>query len=280
MTSRSNLQNLLLKPQATEVSYSYIESLVVDRVNSHELFTNSNKDSSVDLIDILSYVLHRAGSGWVMVVAKRLSKGVVLGILTRVSIITPQSDLVLGSLDRLISSYPVLIKCHFDQIVSQISRIIKLNPLPTPNFFDIIKSVLSVKLPSNTIIHSICSLTLSNLAVSTTGFEASSCLEVLVQISEFISRDSQLTNTALGLSNNALSQFGDNIGLRRLVADLANMLVNSKAEVAQSKQVKAVEQIETVEQPLERDQESPEESNESEVVDVDISSPRSSCPSL
>ena len=282
MTRLDNLENLLLKPEATEVSYGYIESLVTERVASKFLVDGGGKDYLCDLLDLLNLSLQRAGSGWAVVVSKRISARVLIGILSQMGEVSFDLDVILGSLYRLVESHPVIALCDFESLMANLLRILKANAKPSSNLMRLLASVLTVRLPSNSQLDTIATIALSHLAVSVHGSEASSCLLVLSKLTEYITRDSQLVNTTIGLAKFAVASFAEDSEVRRLAAEIitvtpqvqyadASASVPKETEVVVPRPVTVTQTIDTV---------IAEMVTTSAHQEVDASSPRSSCPSL
>jgi len=258
----TRVDNILLNRNATEVSFQYIESLILDRIKDGSLLENTEGDSSEDLVDLLEGCLQRAGSGWVMVVADRVSHEVILGSLKQVKALEKDSFRFLDAVSRLVRSFPVLVLCYHTEIVRESLRLVKLSQTPSVAVARLAGAVISAKLPGSEVLHSLCTLSLYHLSAVNDSITGEAILELLFECRDYLSRDSQMGNTLLGLSQNLLSRFPENRELRRIGDLLFRRQENIPVVVMAGEE--AVEAREVV---LEDD------------MDEDLS-PRSSCPSL
>jgi len=217
----SALENLLLKPQATELSYQYIETLVINRIEKGELRELEGHDDFVALLDVFTKLLYRAGSGWSIVVAKRVSTKIVLALLKKIIRMDTESDKLLAPLSKLLLSSPILIKCNYTKIIAELTRLVRDSSVPSVNLWKLVHSVLIHELPGNIELYTIASKVIATLLVCRTGYEASLCLEVIRTIQPYISRDKQLLNTTLGVITSIARKFVDNIAVIRLVNDIS-----------------------------------------------------------
>ena len=285
MAVTHNLESLLLRPQATEVSYKYIESLILKRIEDRTLFSHPSVDTTADIIDLLSSTLYRAGSGWVQVVALNLSKNVVLAILQQIQTCDPQASAVLDALARLLQSFPVLSRCSTKSLSIEVMRILSVNPLVTPALMGLLTALLNERTTSQelrqlAVSKAICFLTLSkdrNMAVS--------CLTALVAVPEFILKDAQIHNSALAACAVASAEFGEDIEIRRLCRVIEELEPNRTFSGPEAEE-DMVEPLPSTILPMTEEAIEPEtkkvrsaELSENQMAIVE-SSPRSSCPSL
>jgi hypothetical protein len=212
----SVLENLLLKPQATELSYNYIETLLLDRISSGSLGKVDGQDDFSIIMDVFAKSMHRAGSGWGVVVSKKVANRIVVGTLKQIHSFDEDSERVIESLLGLVNCCPVLIKCNYTEIISELIRIVKLSAIPSVSLWRMINVVLISKLPGNMHLYTIASYALGNIPICHTGYEAVACLEVLVTCLPFIRTYPQLLNTAIGVSQAAVNRFVDNFVVRKL----------------------------------------------------------------
>ena len=273
------LEDLLLRPQATEVSYSFLEQLVITRIDSKIIGSVPGKDSLVELLNVFTKMLGRAGSGWIILKSRRISRKVLVGTMRCITQIDADSDAVLGALNNLVGCSSVLLRCSQEEIIAEVMRLLKVNLMPSVNMWRLVRSLLIVCEPRLVDRQTILSSDLANLAICRTGYEAASCMEVLSILIQSIRANSQMLNTSLGLSRRAASVFSGDQEVVRLFREL---LDKSKTASSQDHQtipepiVKLVEEAEDV-VPVVTPIEVPQSSIEDR---VDESSPRSSCPSL
>ena len=234
-TAVSRLEQILLKPQATEASYTYIESLVSGRIQNKTVFDETAVDDMAEIIDLLECCLRRAGSGWVMVVASRLSRDVVCGILSQLTVVGSREEDVIGALSRLVDANPVLVLCNHETIVNHLVRLLKSSTVSSPSLLRLVASVLSVRLPVNSILHVVAARALSLLVIARNSAQVTSCLSLLVLMTDFIGCDLQLTNTYVGLLGVAEAAFGFDAEVRRLCRMLRG-LVRTEPELTQDEQ--------------------------------------------
>ena len=277
------LEELFLRPQATEVSYSFIEQLVVALVRSKHVAPIEGQDRLSDLLDLFAKMLIRTGQGWIVVKSKHISRAIVLGVLEQISEIDSNVDEILGSLNKLLTTSPVLVKCEKGSILREIVRILKLNPIVSVNMWRVVRSVLTVGYPGPIESQSIVSSALANLAVCRTGYEAAACMDILAILIPTISKNPQMLSTTLGLSRRAASKFNDDFEVLRMMSNLArtstfDVLTDLIPHPAPEELMVDVVQIEDVQEK--------EITPNIAVIAEDIvpcdndSSPKSSCPSL
>lgn len=279
------LEDLLLRPQATEASYSFLEELLTTRIASKTLGSIPGKDSLVDLLNVFTKMLCRAGSGWIILKSRRISQKIIVDTLRCINEIDRDADQVLGSLIKLVGSSSVLIKCSQEQIVSEILRLLRLNSMPSVNIWRLVRSLLTVCQPGLIDLQLIISSAIANLAICRTGYEAASCMEVLSILIPSIRTNSQMLNTSVGLSRRAASVFSDDQEVGRLFREIINKSLKASNdperlvapvpiptntvlvhEVVQERVIPAVAHVEVHQTVVEEK--------------IDQSSPRSSCPSL
>jgi len=285
-----HLEELLLRPQATEASYAFLEQLIVDRVNSKVLGVVPGKDSLVDLLHVFTKMICRAGSGWIVVKSRRISRRVIVPILSLINDADDVSNEVIGSLFKLVSVSPVFLKCEQDLILHEIVRILKITQVPSVNMWRLVRSVLIVAEVGAIETQLIISIALANLAVSRTGYEAASCMEVLLMLMKPIAQNSQMLNTTVGLSQRVLATFCDDQEVRKLSAEILRKSVETDMSQNAAEDSTAIAESVVVEEPAisqmiptkltETIEESQAQSHAKLDVDTDDMSPRSSCPSL
>ena len=269
----TRVEELLLNRNATEVSYKYIESLLVERVKAESLFSPSENDPTEDLVDLLEGCLQRSGSGWVMVVADRISSEIVLATLLQIQKLEINALRVIDALSRLLCSFPVIAICQYDGIMREILRLMKLASCPSVVIARLAGSLLSARKPSNGIFHTICTLSLYHLSVVNDSLPAEAVIELLNNCTEYLCRDYQMVSTCLGLSDALLAKFPENRDIRRLVGVFRSSFTSPKNATRRD------ESIIDVERDIEEDK-IQQASHMEQNINDEASSPRSSCPSL
>lgn len=277
----TRVEDLLLNRNATEASFKYIENLILDRVKGGSLLSSSECDTSEDLLDLLEGCLHRAGVGWVMVVADRISKDVVHGSLAQIASFDVPTYRVIDSLSRLLFSFPVLVVCNYENILRQSLRLVQLSAHnPSVAVTRLICAVVGARKPSNSDLHSICTSSLYHLSIVNDSITAEGLLELLNNCTEYLSRDVQMVNTCIGLCGVLLSKFPENREIRRHAQQFRSSLsvIRDSSELV----VDAEQEEETINHKLDITNENDAVDEAGEVVDDDMmsSSPKSSCPSL
>lgn len=276
------LEGLLLRPQATEASYNYIESLIIKRIEDGSVFSSPSVDKTADLIDLLSSCLYRAGSGWLQVVANRLSVKVVIPILTSVTNMTDVTDEVVAALNRLLYSFPVLVRCCGESLLNQIDRIFAISALASPSIFDIASTYLSNGKASQNFIQMCTSKALCSVNLSKDRTATISSLNILSVAMEFIVKDSQIHNSALAAVAVALDEYAEDCNVRRLcrlIEDFDGYRETRESEdnevsIAPSSENHILPEKELVEAKKAQTTEAHADYQQDDV------SPRSSCPSL
>ena len=285
-----HLEQLFLRPQATESSYTFLEQLIVDRVASKALGPVEGKDSLTDLLNVFTRMLNRAGSGWIVVKSRRISRRITLPILCSIATFDSIADGVIGALYKLLSVSPVLILCDKDTILVEITRILKVAQVPSVNLWRLVRSLFVAGGVGAVEAQLIISMALANLAISRTGYEAASCLEVLSLLMPSIATNTQILSTTVGLSQRSMSVFADDLEVRRLASDIIRKSMEwpdtSPSELSVAIPTPEVEEspqtVEIVEEPIaHHTMETPDEVPvTANVADQEDISPRSSCPSL
>lgn len=276
-----NLEGLLLRPQATEASYRYIESLVVKRIEDGTLFSNQSVDSTADVIDLLSSCLYRAGSGWLQVVATRLSKKVIIPALAQVHEFNSKSvEDVLSALNRMLTAYPVLIRCCRDSLLKELQRIMTIPGIPCASALDLTATVIEHTEPSQEFIQlaagkAVC---YANVAKDRSMVQSSLC--VLSALMDFVVRDAQILNTVLATVSTAMSLYGEDANIRRLCRTIEDFGVDRESQGIEES-THAIADLESKKkETIEITEEAPLRTQIVGAPPVDSLSPRSSCPSL
>ena len=276
-----NLENLLLRPQATEASYQYIESLITARIQSQDMRGDASVDKTSDFIDLLSSCLYRAGSGWTMMVAHRIAKNIVLALLTRMQDVQLADDAMLSSLSRLLDAYPVLIRCSQPQLVSEVLRILRKAKLPVCGLLDLLSVILNtVSLPF-TDAQTVLSRTVALVPIAIDRRLATSCLRVISKLMSYVSINNQMRLSVIGASSVALSTFMEDSEIRNLCAQIegnANVDDSASESMDETDEVEVEQIAEAVISPVEPVSEPGKVLPP--VQQPDLDSPRSSCPSL
>jgi hypothetical protein len=281
MENESALFGILLRPQSTEACYSYIEKLLTDQLASPASSVDSHVETTADLLELLDATLLRSGCGWTSVVAKRVSRIIVLEILKRVTNISGSTDDTMDALGKLMGNHSLIVRCEADSILVELIRIMRLMSATTSaSVLVCIESTLASSTPKEVHLYAICSQMLAVLAFAKSSIEATMGLRILLQIGgEYIARDTQLTNSTFGLCNALLNRFHSNIEIKRLVAEVIGSI---RAPVDSEE--------EQVPQSMTTSEKTPQATGlvkatidtlPSEVIHrEETHSPRSSCPSL
>ena len=287
-----HLEDLFLRPQATEASYKFIEQLIIDRITAKIIGAIPGKDSLVDLLYVYTKMVTRAGSGWIVVKSRRIVRRIIVPILCMITTIDQVTDEVIGALVKLLSASSVLFQCEKDMIILEITRILRLAQVPSVNLWRIVRSGLIADVFGAIETQLIISVALANVAISRTGHEAASCMEVLSMLMPWVTSNSQMLSTTLGLAQRSASQFADDQEVRRLAADIIRKssdlshITDRELPVLVESTVEEVESRQIVEALVEdAPQETTVESPDHQPVEMDSGetgafSPRSSCPSL
>jgi hypothetical protein len=277
--------DMLLRPNVTEVSFRYIESIIIECISSGELGKRSKRDCLPDLIDLLTATLQRAGSGWVTVVAHHVSANIVVATLKNINTLDSDSDRVLQSLSSLIRCFPVIAMCHHQMLTEELIRLIKLNPVVPRGVLSMVAAELFVRFPSHKELEIILTSALSNLAIASTGEDASVCLNLISMLLEYAYSNRQLWNTTLGLAQASRIKFSDDVAVRSLYDIIMRWAVG---ESSNQNEVSSGP-LESSNPPYVKEKdvnmtETPVAKNISDEPSLNVEpgeeSPRSSCPSL
>lgn len=276
---RNRLASILLRPNVSEVSFGYIETLITKALENDEDTPSAIKDTVDDVIDLLRLTLMRTGSGWVAVRGKRISR-MIVDCLKSIKVENRDSMHVIASISRLLSAFPIIAMCAHDRLMAEIRRLLMSATYSSQNLLHLISMLIGVKLPSNGVLHEICSITLSRLAICSNSTDAVACLEVLSRVLTFLSSDSQLTNTCLGLCRGIEAQFSDDHEVRKLVFRIRHI---TSIEPAETEIEIETPPVSVLKRCITLDPEPPAVKEQDTMVDFMDGrgeSPRSSCPSL
>ncbi len=224
-TDKSALFGILLRPQATEACYGYIEKLLLDALSKRPVVFDSGPDTLIDLVRLLDMTLRRAGVGWTSIVAKKVSKHICLEILGNVKDHSESSESMLEALAVLMGYHPLVVRCEQEGIVSELVRLLKLNSKHSPALLLCVHSVLGACRPDEVSLYRFVSQGLATMALAETSVDVILSLRILLQVgADYIMRDAQLTRTTLGLCLSSRNRFHDNMDIRRLCEELYSAL--------------------------------------------------------
>jgi hypothetical protein len=288
MAVTRNLESLLLRPQATEASYRYIESLVLKRIEETSLCSHPSVDSTADILDLLSSCLYRAGSGWVQVVAISLSKNILIPILQQITKFDEHSSSVVSALVRMFQAYPVLVRCATKSIIAELMRILRSNAVLSASFIELMTILMTEPTVSQEYVQLLVGKSICFLSITKNRVMAAACLSALVTASNFVLRDRQVHNTVLAACEAVASEFGEDLEIRRLCRVIGEF-ESSRGPVGEDEDINEapipvlaptpITQLPIVNEEPEPKKLRAETPLEHYMV-VDESSPRSSCPSL
>lgn len=170
------MASILLRPNVSEVSFGYIETLITKALDNDEDTLSVSKDTVEDVIDLLRLTLMRTGSGWVAVRAKRISR-MLVDCLKSIKVANRDSELVIASISRLLSAFPIIAMCAHDRLMAEIRRLLMSSTYSSESLLHLTSMLIGVKLPSKGVLHEISSITLSRLAICSNSRDAVACLE-------------------------------------------------------------------------------------------------------
>lgn len=274
-----NLENLFLRPQATDVSYAYIEGIITERIKSGEWGCGDSVDNFADLIDLLSSCLYRAGSGWVMVQTHRILSKIILPTLSALEGSMTDMNGVLAGLSRLLDAYPILLRCKAEAIFQQCLRILNASKIPSPALIALICSVSEVHRVPPRLVQGIVAQALAFLATAKDRTLVISSLSLIERMIDFIARDAQVLRTTLGLVSVARSFFMEDSEVRRLCSLIEGASHDSRETDSDSVETESA--VLTAVQPTNCISAEPIISGSvKDDAMPEVDSPRSSCPSL
>lgn len=275
-----NLENLFLRPQATDVSYAYIEGIVTERIKHQAWADNGTSDRFADLIDLLSSCLYRAGSGFVMIQTHRILNQIVLPTLSLLDGTTPILDEILAAFLRLLDAYPILLRCKSEAIFQQSLRILKTSKVPSPALMSLISATSAVyRIPLSSL-QVIIGQALAFLATAKDRALVISCLLLIQREISFIARDTQVLRTTLGLVSVARCSFMEDSEVRRLCSLIEEASDDSGETEPESVEPESSTALSVSQPTLESKAEAVKLAPTNEIAMQEADSPRSSCPSL
>lgn len=274
-----NLENLFLRPQATDVSYGYIEGIITERIKLREWGCGESVDKFADLIDLLSSCLYRAGSGWVMVQTHRILNQIILPTLCVIDGSTTDMNGVLAGLCRLLDAHPILLRCKAEVIFQQCLRILKASKIPSPALMAIVSSISEVYRVPVRSVQGIVAQALAFLATAKDRTLVISCLSLIERMIDFIARDAQVLRSTLGLVSVARSSFMEDSEVRRLCSSIEGASYDSGETESDSEETESA--VLTAVEPTNWISAEPRISGTvKDDAMPEVDSPRSSCPSL